>query len=103
MKNLSAITSELVKKITSLARLPVSEENLEKLQKELEATFEYINKIQALDTSKVEETSQVTGLENISREDIVDEKRMLSQTDALANAPSTYKGYFKVKAIFDEE
>lgn len=97
------ITPEVVEKIASLSKLPISKENLKKLQNELEATFEYINKIQALDTSKVEETSQVTGMENIFREDIVDEKRTLAQQDVLSNAPATYKGYFKVKAIFDEE
>ncbi len=103
MKNQSTLTLELVKKIALLAKLPISEKNLKKLQKELEDTFEYINKIQTLDTSKVEETSQVTGLENVFREDKVDQKRMLSQKDALTNSPTTYKGYFKVRAIFDEE
>lgn len=100
--NKSKITIDLVKKIAALANLPINEENLTKLQKELESSFEFINKIQSLDTSKVEETSQVTGLENVLREDFIDKKRTLSQKEALSQAPSTHKGYFKVKAIFDE-
>lgn len=103
MKNQSKITNEKVKYIAKLANLPIDKQQIEKLQKELEATFEYIGKIQALDTSNIPETSQVTGLENVFREDLIDNKRTLSQSQALANTKSTYKGYFKVKAIFDEE
>lgn len=97
------ITKDLVQKIASLAKLPIEEKNITKLQHELESSFEYINKIQTIDTSHIEETSQVSGLENVFREDIIEKERTLSQKDALSQAKSTYKGYFKVKAIFNEE
>lgn len=103
MKNQTGITIEEVKSIAKLANLPIDQKQIAKLKKDLEATFEYINKIQSLDTSSTQETSQVTGLESVFREDVVDKKRTLSQFQALSNAKSTYKGYFKVKAIFDEE
>lgn len=103
MKNQAGITIEKVKSIAKLANLPIDQQQIAKLKTDLEATFEYINKIQSLDTSNTQETSQVTGLKNVFREDLIDTKRTLSQSQALANAKSTYKGYFKVKAIFDEE
>lgn len=101
MKNIGIITTEVIRKIASLARLSISEENLKKLQRELEASFKYINKIQTINTSNVEETSQVTGLENVLREDKINEKSMLTQEEALSNTPNLYKGYFKISAIFD--
>lgn len=94
------ITPEIVKKIASLAKLPISEENFKKLQGELEVTFEYINKIQKLVTVDVVETSQVTGLENVFREDEV--KPSLTQEEVLKNAKRKHKGYFMVDAIFEE-
>ncbi len=94
------ITPEVVKKIASLAKLPISPENFKRLQEELEVTFEYINKIQKLVTSDVEETSQVTGLENVFREDEV--KPSLPQKEVLANTKRKHDGYFVVKAIFEE-
>ncbi len=97
------LSTDQVRHVAHLAHLPVSEESIAKLQKELEATFEYINKIKSLNTKGVDETSQVTGLENVFREDIVDNKRTLPQKEVLSTAPSIYKGYFKVKAIFHEE
>ena len=104
MKNKKAIiTSELVKKIAKLANLSIDDKRITKLKPELESSFDYINTIQTFDTQKVEETSQVTGLENIFREDKVDDKRLLSQKHVLSTAPSIYNGYFKVKAIFNEE
>jgi len=51
-------------------------------------------------TAQVEETSQVTGMENVFREDEI--KPSLSQDEVLANAPRKYKGYFVVEAIFEE-
>lgn len=94
------ITPEIVKKIASLAKLPISEENFKKLQDELTVTFDYINKIQKLVTSDVEETSQVTGLENVFREDKI--KTSLPQEEVLVNAKRKHKGYFVVDAIFEE-
>lgn len=95
------LTEEEVRHIANLARLPLTEEEVKKFRDQLTSVLQHMAKIQSLDTSKVTETSQVTGLENIVREDVVDKERVLSQKDALANAKNTYKGYFVVPAIFD--
>lgn len=99
----TSITIDLVKKIATLANLSLTEAQVKTLVIELQASFAFIDKIQSLDTSGIEETSQVTGLENVLREDVIDHDRILIQEAALSNAPSPYNGYFKVKAIFDEE
>ncbi|MBI4058588.1 Asp-tRNA(Asn)/Glu-tRNA(Gln) amidotransferase subunit GatC, partial [Candidatus Gottesmanbacteria bacterium] len=95
-------TEEDVKKIATLASLSLTNEEITNYTKQLSSILEYVGKLQKVNTDKVPPTSQVTGLENVFREDIVDHERMLSQEDALSNAPETHNGYFVVKAIFEE-
>lgn len=79
-----------VKHIAKLANLPLNDNLIKKLQKDLDATIDLVDKLASLDLKGVEPTSQVTGLTNITREDKIDKTRILPVT-----------GYFKVKAIFD--
>lgn len=71
--------------------------------KQFNETLNIIGKLNKLDTKKVPPTNHVTGLSNIFRKDVVERKRMLSQKEALSNAKSSHKGYFVVKAIFNEQ
>src|SRR5437870_5591138 len=90
-----------VSRVAKLANLSLSEDEKKKLEKQLEETAEYVNRLEEVDTKNVEPTSQVTGLENVTREDLV--KPSLTQEEALKNAKSTYKGFFKVKGILNNE
>lgn len=90
-----------VQKVAKLASLPLTKEEEEKFSKELSETLDYVNQLESVDTKGVESTSQVTGLENITREDIVGES--LNQKQALQNAKATYKGYIMVPAILSED
>ena len=80
-----------VKKVAKLANLPLSDEMAKKLQKDLDATVNLVDELAKLDLKDVEPTSQVTGLTNVMRNDVIDTTRILPIT-----------GYFKVKAIFDD-
>ncbi len=95
------ISRDLVKHLSVLANVPLTENQIEKLPDELSTVIEYMSKIITLDTNNIVETSQVTNLENIFREDEIDEKRTLTQDEALSNATEKHNGYFKVKAIFE--
>lgn len=90
-----------VRKVAKLANLPLTDEEEEKYSKQLSETLDYVKKLGEIDTKNVEPTSQVTGLENVTRDDQV--LPSLSQEEALQNAKSTQQGYFKVKAILDQE
>ena len=90
-----------VKKIAKLANLPLTDEEEEKLGEQLSQTLDYVNKLEEIDTKNVGPTSQVTGLENVTREDEVTPS--LTQDEALENVKSSYKGFVKVKAILDQE
>ena len=81
-----------------LAKLRLSEKEIEKFRQQLSSILNYVDQLKELDTKNIEPTSQVTGLENVSREDKV--LPSMSQEEALSNAKETYKGFFKVKAIF---
>ncbi len=88
-----------VKKVAKLANLPIQKEDVEKFEKQLSSILDYIKKLEEVDTKNVEPTSQVTGLENVTRED--EASPSLSQEEALVNTKDKHNGMFKVKAILD--
>jgi aspartyl-tRNA(Asn)/glutamyl-tRNA(Gln) amidotransferase subunit C len=86
------MNEEEIKKIAKLANLELDKEETAKMCRELASVVGYIDQLKEVNTESVEPTSQVTGLENVTREDKIDESNLLPQ-----------KGYFKVKAIFEEQ
>lgn len=88
-----------VVKVAKLANLPLPDEEVAKLEDQLGETLSYIGKLNEVDTSSVEPTHSVTGLENVTRDD--ETESSLPQAEALKNARND-EGFFKVKAIFDE-
>lgn len=90
-----------VRHIAKLANLPLSETESGKFEKQLSDVLEYVKKLEGLDTSGVEPTSQVTGLENILREDAV--TNSLSQEQALSGTGNKHNGFFAVKGILDRD
>jgi aspartyl-tRNA(Asn)/glutamyl-tRNA(Gln) amidotransferase subunit C len=87
--------------IAKLANLTLTEEEEKKFAKQLSDTLEAISTLRAIDTTTVSPTNNVTGLENIVREDTA--APSLPQEDALKNASSTHNGLFTVTAIFEQE
>jgi len=93
------LTKKQVLHIAKLAKLHLTEKEVQKFQKELSDTLDYIEILNELDTSVVAPTSQVTGLENVLREDKVE--KCLSQKEALSGAKNKQEGYFKTKSVFN--
>ena len=90
-----------VSHVAKLANLLLTDSEKKKFEKQLKDTIEYIENLNEVKTEGVEPTSQVTGLENVLREDEVSPS--LSQDEALSNAKSTHNGFFKMKRILDNE
>jgi aspartyl-tRNA(Asn)/glutamyl-tRNA(Gln) amidotransferase subunit C len=91
-----------VKHIAKLANLTLAPEEEKKLEKQLSETLSYVEKLNEVDTKNVESTSQVTGLENVMREDEV--KECLTQEEALSNTKSKENGQFRVpKVLVNDE
>ena len=87
--------------IAKLANLPLKTDEIKKLQSQLEPTLEYIAQLNEVNTNNIEPTSQVTGLENVTREDIATNR--LTQEQAISNSDETHNGLFKVKGILDND
>ncbi len=87
--------------IAKLANLKLKNSEIKKFESQLSEILSYIEKLKEADTKDVEETSQVTGLENVTRKDKT--TVCLSQEEALSNTNSQHNGFFKVKGIFNEE
>lgn len=96
-------TGDLVRKVASLAKIPVTPVEEASLSQGFTATMKVVDGLFAVETGNLEPTHQVTGLVNILREDVVDEKRMFSQDSALKNARSTHNGYFVVDRLIGED
>ena len=86
--------------IATLANLILTDEEKPKLEKQLDETLNYISQLEQIDTKDVQPTNQVTGLENITRDDIASPS--LSQEDALKNAKETHNGFIKVPQILEQ-
>lgn len=91
------LTSEEVKKIAALARIEISEQEVQKFQKELSLVLEYASELNKVDTEGVEEISQVTGLMNVMREDKPEESPI--RADLIKLFPESKDGYLKIKSI----
>jgi aspartyl-tRNA(Asn)/glutamyl-tRNA(Gln) amidotransferase subunit C len=92
-----AITFEQVEYIAKLARLEFSDSEKDKLAGELNKILQYMDKLNELDTSGVEPLSHPIEVTNVMRFDEV--KPSLSSEEALKNAPSKEKGFFKVPKV----
>jgi aspartyl-tRNA(Asn)/glutamyl-tRNA(Gln) amidotransferase subunit C len=79
------ISKKQVEHVAHLARLTLTEEELDRMTGQLDNILSYVEKLDELDTSTVVPTSHVFSVCNAFREDIV--KESLSRDDALMNAP----------------
>lgn len=93
------LTSKQVKHTAQLARLGLTGKEIKKFQKELSAILDFVEKLSEKNTEKVEPTSHITGLINVSREDIEKEKNSSQRKKLLESAPEIRDGYVKVKSI----
>ena len=96
------LSKKEVNHIGRLAKLDLTEKEIAKFQKQLSDILDYVSVLNEIDSSGVEPTSQVTGLENVTRSDQEKSGVCLSEKEALSNAPQLHQGFFKVKGVFDE-
>jgi len=66
------LSEEEVRHVATLARLDLTDEEAKKFAKQMSDVLSYMDILNEVDTDKVEATSQVTGLKNVSRKDKVE-------------------------------
>ena len=82
---MSTITNDDVRHLAHLSSLQMSDAEVESLRADIEQIINYINQLDELDTDGVEPTYQVTGLQNVWRDDeIIDSSVSRRQLLALA-------------------
>ena len=95
---MAKLTREDVLKLARLSRLHLTDDEVARFQKEIEAILGYVEQLQSVDLGDLEPTSQVTGLTNVMRPD-VEKEYGVTQSDLLKNAPDTQDGHIKVKRM----
>jgi aspartyl-tRNA(Asn)/glutamyl-tRNA(Gln) amidotransferase subunit C len=68
---MASLTPDQVRHIAKLARLRLSDAEVEKFATEMTSILKYIDMLKEVDTNGVEPTAQVTGLHNAFRDDVV--------------------------------
>jgi aspartyl-tRNA(Asn)/glutamyl-tRNA(Gln) amidotransferase subunit C len=96
----SKITPEDVRHVARLARLELSEAELERMRAEMDAILAYMDKLRSLDTTGVEPTSHAVPLRNVMRDD--EPRLSFPRDDMLANAPDRAGDFFRVPRIIEE-
>lgn len=98
---MSEITPDTVRHLASLARILVTDEEVETLASELNVIVDAVAKVNEAVSGDVLATSHPIPMSNVFREDEV--RPSLTQAQALSGAPDSAEGRFRVAAILDEE
>jgi aspartyl-tRNA(Asn)/glutamyl-tRNA(Gln) amidotransferase subunit C len=96
------ISPQTVAHIAQLANIPVTATEEETLAKGFTMTLGVIDQLSLINTENVEPMHQVTGLENIWRDDVVDTTRMFTQEQATQNAKRVHAGFIVVDQIIGQ-
>jgi len=94
------LSREEVLHIAALAKVGVTEADVDKFKEQLSNILENFEALQKLDTRDVPPTSQSIALQNVILPDEV--HTSLSQDEVLSNAPQREGNFFKVKIVLED-
>ena len=94
------ISREDVLHVARLARLELSEPELEKMREQLNSILTYIDRLKELDVTGVEPTSHAVPMVNVMRDDVV--VPSFPREEMLANAPDRVGDFFRVPRIIED-
>jgi aspartyl-tRNA(Asn)/glutamyl-tRNA(Gln) amidotransferase subunit C len=95
---MAKLTREDVLKLARLARLELSEDEIEEFSGELTEILQYVEQLQSVDVKSLEPTNQVTGLTNVTRPDEIKDYGYKAE-DLQKNVPATKDHQIKVKRM----
>jgi len=95
------ISKDLIKSLSKLAKLNLTEKEIEKYVNEFSSVMGYMEEIKSLNVENIPETARVTDEGNVFREDEV--KPSFNQEQALKNSKNTHNGYFLVPQILKDD
>ncbi|OGD56245.1 asparaginyl/glutamyl-tRNA amidotransferase subunit C [Candidatus Berkelbacteria bacterium RBG_13_40_8] len=94
-----AISKEDVEHVAKLARIKISEEEKKKFTEDLGKILNYVEELESAPTEGVIPVAQISGLDNIAREDEITES--LPNEKVLQNAPEKQDNFIRVKKVFE--
>ena len=94
------ITSEEVRHIATLARIGMTDQDVERMRDEMSNILESFDVLERVDTETVEPTGHSVDLDTVVRADVVTGSSPVD--DVLANAPSTEDGFIRVRRVLEE-
>jgi aspartyl-tRNA(Asn)/glutamyl-tRNA(Gln) amidotransferase subunit C len=93
------LTRDDVKHIALLARLGLTDDDIDKFSVQLSVILDNFEILKKVDTTDIEPTAQSIALKNVFRED--KSEQSYKAEDVLANAPQQDDNYFKVQAVLE--
>ena len=94
-----SLTPEQVRWVAHLARLELSDAELETMTRQLRGIVEYVDQLQRVNTDGVEPLAHALDVHNVFRED--ESRPSLPVDAALANAPDRRGDFYAVPAVLD--
>jgi aspartyl-tRNA(Asn)/glutamyl-tRNA(Gln) amidotransferase subunit C len=95
---MAKLSRDDILKLALLARLDLTEEEIEEYSLELSEVLQYVEKLQEVDVTGLDPTNQVSGLTNVTRED-EDIDYGYNPLDLLKNIPEVEDNQIKVKRM----
>lgn len=93
------LTQEEIQHIALIYRLGVSQDDIESFRDQLSAIIDNFQILDQVDTTNVAPTGHSVIIESVMRED--ESLSSMPKEDTLANAPSRFQDFFRVKAVLD--
>lgn len=95
---MSTISTDDVKYVAALAKIAITDDEAQKFTSELDAILGFVRQLDAIDTTGLQPTYQVTGLTSVTRPDeLIDYGT--TQHDLLQNAARTRDGFIEVPKV----
>ena len=93
------ITTEEVRHIALLARVGMTDDDIELMRDQLSDILEQFDILQQVDTEDVDATGHLPHLSTVTRDDVIAES--LPRDDVLANAPQREGDFVKIRAVLE--
>ncbi len=94
------LSREEVEHVAYLARLGLTETDVERLREQLSNILEHFEVLRQIDTNDISPTAQVITLQNVLSADVA--RPSWPRPEILGNAPRAEEGQFRVKAVLEE-
>jgi len=95
---MAKLTRDDVLHLAQLARISLSDDEVDGFSEELSSILQYVEQLSNVDVSSLRPTNQVTGLQNVMRDDTVKDYGY-DPKELLKNVPQTQDGQLKVKRM----